>query len=181
MFAARPRLVIAALAAGFLLLGVAGGVAGYLAWTNRERADDWAARAGQLERAVESLNAVLVERTGDLNERTEELNSMAAKVRRAERAISRSESDVRALERRQRQLANEKARVEDARAAVTSEAAAIEDVANAFITCNDGLVELLNYVLAEDYGSADAAYPRVDGDCEEAEGELSAYLAAYGK
>jgi septal ring factor EnvC (AmiA/AmiB activator) len=173
--------VIAALAAGFLLLGIAGGVAGYLAWTNRERADDWAARAAELERAVESLNAVLVERTGDLNERTEELNAMAGKVRRAERAISRSESDVQALERRQRQLANEKAQVEDARAAVASEAAAIEDVANAFITCNDGLVELLNYVLAEDYGSADATYPRVDSDCDVAEGELSAYLADYGE
>jgi TolA-binding protein len=176
----RP-LLIGALALAFLLVAVAGSVAGYVAWENRERADRWEGRADELERNVRSLNAILVERSDALNERTEELNAMAAKVRRAERAVSRSEADVRSLEDRQRQLANEKAQVEDARAALAAEAKALEDVATAFITCKNGLVELLNSVLEEDFATASSISDRVDGQCETAEGELSAYLAAYGE
>ena len=112
---------------------------------------------------------------------------MAARVEQAQRAITRSEADVRSLERRQRRLANEKAQVEDARAqlalerdAIAEEADVLGNVAAAFVTCKNGLVELLNYVLADNDGAAAAIVGRVDGDCEVAEGELSSYIAAYG-
>ena len=177
----RRPLLIGALALAFLLLAIAGSVAGYVAWENRERADRWESRADELERNVRSLNEILVERSDALNERTEELNAMAATVRRAERAVSRSEADVRSLEDRQRQLANEKAQVEDARAALAAEAEALQDVANAFITCKNGLVELLGHVLDEDFAAASSVSSRVDGQCETAESELSAYTAAYGE
>ena len=177
----RRPLLIGALAVVFLLLAAAGAVAGYVAWENRERADRWEARADELEGNMRSLNEILVERSDALNERTEELNAMAATVRRAERAISRSEADVRSLEARQRQLANEKAQVEDARAALAAEAEALEEVASAFITCKNGLVELLNSVLEEDFVTASNISDRVDRQCQTAEGELSAYLAAYGE
>jgi septal ring factor EnvC (AmiA/AmiB activator) len=177
----RRPLLICALVLAFVLLAAAGSVAGYVASENRERAERWEGRADELERNVRSLNEILVERSDALNERTEELNAMAATVRRAERAVSRSEADVRSLEDRQRQLANEKAQVEDARAALAAEAEALEEVASAFITCKNGLVELLDHVLDEDFATASSVSSRVDGECQTAESELSAYLAAYGE
>ena len=139
-------------------------------------------------RNVSSLNEVLVERSEALNERTEELNAMAATVRRADRAIARSEADVRALERRQRELADEKAQVEDARAQLALEreevadrALALSGVADALVTCNNGLVQLVNYVLAEDFAAADAIYESTNADCQAADDELSAYNAAYAE
>jgi hypothetical protein len=176
----RRRLLVGAIALAIGLLVVVGGLAGYVAWENRARADRWEERATDLETNVESLNDLLVERSESLNERTEELNAVAAKVQDAERTIARSESDVRSLERRQRRLANEKAQVEDARAALALEAEALGEVAGAFITCKQGLDRLLGYVLADDLGAANAIVAGVDGDCRAAEGELSSYLAAYG-
>lgn len=176
----RRRLLFGGLVLAFLLLAGAGATAGYLAWTNKARADDWQARAARLEDNVEALDDVVLARTKDLNERTEDLNRMAAKVQQAEQAIARSEKDVRSLERRQRQLASEKAEVEDARAALALEAAAIEDVASAYIDCKNGLTELLNYVLAEDYLTAGTIAGRVDAECLTAERTLESYLTAYG-
>jgi chromosome segregation ATPase len=180
------RVLVVALGLVLLLLAAAGGVAGYLAWENKSRADRWEARAAELERNVSSLNEVLVERSEALNERTEELNAMAATVRRAERAVTRSEADVRALERRQRELADEKAQVEDARAQLALQreeladrALALRRIADALVTCNSGLVQLVNYVLAEDFAAADAIYEGTNADCQAAEDELSAYNAAY--
>jgi septal ring factor EnvC (AmiA/AmiB activator) len=182
------RWLVGLLAICFLLLAAAAGAAGYLAWENKTLADRWEARADELESNLSSLNTVLVERSEALNERTEELNRMAAKVRQAERTITRSEADVRALERRQRELADEKAQVEDARAQLTLEreeladrALALRGVADALVTCNSGLVELVNYVLADDFASADAIYASTNADCRAAEDELSAYNAAYAE
>jgi hypothetical protein len=176
----RRRIVLGVFALGTVLLVAAAATAGYLALENDARADRWEVRAGALEGNVESLNDLLVERSEALNERTEELNTMARKVQEAEQAIARSEADVVSLERRQRRLANEKAQVEDARAALALEAEALGDVAGAFITCKQGLDQLLGYVLAEDFGAANAVVAGVDRDCQTAEGELSSYLAAYG-
>jgi septal ring factor EnvC (AmiA/AmiB activator) len=182
------RVLVAALALGLLLLAAAGATAGYLAWENKARADRWEDRAGELERNVSSLNEVLVERSETLNERTEELNAMAATVRRAERAVTRSEADVAALERRQRELADEKAQVEDARAQLALEreeladrALALRGVADALVTCNTGLVQLVNHVLAEDFAAADAIYESTNADCQAAEDELAGYNAAFAE
>ena len=191
----RRRVLVGALALAVVFAVGAAAGAGYLAYENRDRADRWQARAADLERQVESLNDVLVERSQTLNERTEELNEMAAKVRRAERAVARSEADVLALERRQRQLANEKAQVEDARAALAlerdqlegqasslaEEREALAGVAVAFITCKNGLEELLDHVLAEDFGAASAVSGQIGTDCDTAESELDAYIADYGE
>jgi septal ring factor EnvC (AmiA/AmiB activator) len=177
----RKRLLIAGIVLAFLLLAAAGAGAGYLAFTNDERADRWQARAAALDQNVEALNDVVLERTEDLNERTEELNAMAGKVQRAETAITRSEADVRALERRQRRLANEKAQVEDARARLAVEQEALADVASSFVSCKDGLVELLNYFATDDFSGANAAYNRVASDCENAEQTLASYSATYGE
>jgi septal ring factor EnvC (AmiA/AmiB activator) len=178
--APRRRRIVVGLLLGFILLAGAGATAGYLAFVNKDRADDWEARALELDRNVAELEAALLERTDQLNARTEELNAMSAKVLDAEEAIGRSEADVRSLERRQRQLANEKAQVEDARAALEVQTDAIANVASAFITCKEGLVELLNYVLAEDYATASAVYPRIDGYCDTADNALNGYLARHG-
>lgn len=86
----RKRLLIAGTVLAFLLLAVAGVGAGYLAFTNDERADRWQARAETLDQNVKALKDVVLERTENLNERTEELNAMAVKVQRAETAIVRS-------------------------------------------------------------------------------------------
>ena len=176
----RKRLLLGGLVLCFLLLAGAGAAAGYLAFTNKERADLWEARAVDLEGDVAALERVVAERTDDLNERTDDLNAMAAKIVQAERTIARSEADVRSLEQRQRRLANEKAQVEDARAALALQASAMEDVAGAFIECNDGLVEYLGYIVEEDYVSASSEYGRINGYCQDAEDRLAQYLATQG-
>jgi hypothetical protein len=171
--------VAAVLVSQLLLLGLAG-AAGYLAWTNHDRADGWKARAVTLDRNVAALNDVLVERSETLNERTRELNLMAAKVRESQGALRRSEADVASLARRQRELANEKAQVEDERAEVAAEAEAVEGVAGAFIDCKSGLVDLLGYIANDDYYSANYYWDSVSADCSYAEESLSNYLGSYG-
>jgi septal ring factor EnvC (AmiA/AmiB activator) len=179
-FLSRRRLIISGLCLAVFMLVAAGGVAGYLAHSNKQRADQWADHAFLLQENLGSLEAELEERTGDLNQRTEDLNAMASKVQEAETAITRSEADVRSLEKRQRRLANEKAQVEDARAELAVQTGALEDVASAYIDCKSGLIELLNYILADDYATANAIVASVDGDCAHADDSLSGYLARYG-
>ena len=179
-FLSRRRLIISGLCLAVFMLVAAGGVAGYLAHTNKQRADQWADHAFLLQEDLDSLEEELEERTGDLNQRTEDLNAMASKVQQAETAITRSEADVRSLEKRQRRLANEKAQVEDARAELAVQTGALEDVASAYIDCKSGLIELLNYILADDYATANAIVASVDGDCAYADDSLSGYLARYG-
>ena len=124
----RPR-IVAVSAAAALLLGAAvtGGV---LAFTNRERADDWRDRSVVLQDLV-------ARRTSALNRQTARLNAAAATLRKAQESITRSEKDVTALEARQRELANEKAQIEDQRGQLII-------VAQALDTCNDGLIEFIN-------------------------------------
>lgn len=176
----RRRLKIAALVSSHLLLLGLTGAAGYLAWTNHDRADRWQARALVLDRNVAALNDVLVERSEKLNERTRELNSMAKKVRASQGALRRSEADVATLAKRQRELANEKAQVEDERSQLAAEADAIEGVAGAYIDCKSGLIDLLGFVSNEDYYSANYYWDGVSADCSYAENSLSNYLATYG-
>lgn len=167
-----------ALAVIVLLVAALAG-SGYLAVSNTSRADRWQDQALILERNVDQLNGVLVERSNTLNARTRELNRMAAKVRRQQTALVRSEADVSSLEQRQRALAAEKADVEDSRAQLAVQAAALENVADAFVDCKDGLVELLGYVLDEDFSLASAVIPDVSSDCGYAESALSGYNARY--
>jgi len=176
----RRRLLIGGVALTVLLLAATAAGATYVAWTNKDRADRWEARAAILERNVAALDEAVITRTEDLNERTSELNRMAAIVKKAEHAIKRSEADVKNLERRQRALAAEKAEVEDARAALALEADALEAVAQAYVDCKTGLVELLNYVLDDDYYSAGAVVGSVRSDCDSADASLDGYLATFG-
>jgi hypothetical protein len=176
----RRRLWISLLILGFVALAGFGAGGGYLAWQNSERATLWQERALRLERNVTQLNKVLSDRSSTLNERTRELNGMAVKARTAQRALRRSESDVASLSRRQRELANEKAQVEDARASLAVEATALRGVASATIDCKDGVVELLSYVLNDDYDSANYYVDGVRSDCDYAEETLQTYNSTYG-
>jgi TolA-binding protein len=176
----RRRLLIGGISVALISLVVVGGLAGYLAYSNKDKADRWMEHASLLQENLNSLEAELEERTDDLNQRTDDLNAMAAKVQQAETAITRSEADVRSLERRQRRLANEKAQVEDARAELAVQTAALEDVASAYVDCNAGLIEFLNYVVADDYITANAIAASVNADCTLAEDSLSSYLVRYG-
>jgi hypothetical protein len=176
----RRRLWVSLLVLVFVALAGFGGAAGYLAWQNSERATLWQERAVRLEGNVVQLNSVLSDRSSTLNERTRELNTMAVKARAAQRALRRSESDVASLARRQRELANEKAQVEDARAAVAAEATALRGVASATIDCKNGVVELLGYVLNDDYDSASYSVDDVRADCDYAAETLQNYNSTYG-
>jgi septal ring factor EnvC (AmiA/AmiB activator) len=176
----RRLLLLGCLATLLLLLVAAATSAGYLASTNKTRADDWQERAAEVQANVDRLEATLDERTTILNQRTKDVNTLAAKVAATERAIERSEGDVRRLERRQRQLAAEKANVEDARAALALQATAIEDVASAYIDCNSRLTEAIGYISAENYNGLNAIAGRVDADCAAADRAFRAYVANYG-
>lgn len=166
---------------GFVLVAALAGavMGGNIAHTNKARADRWASRAHELDRQVGVLNSVVLSRTQSLDARTRELNRMAIKVRNQQSALKRSQADVAGLSRRQRELANEKAQVEDARAQLAVQASAVEDVAQAFIDCKSGLLELLSYVLDEQYLSAQSLAGRVGSDCRYAESLLADYNASY--
>jgi hypothetical protein len=153
---------------------------GSLAYSNKNRADRWEARAFRLERNTEQLNGLLTERSTQLNERTRELNQIAKKFARQQGALTRSESDVASLSERQRQLAAEKAAVEDSRAALTVQARALDGVASALVVCNDGLIELLGYVFQGDDASVSAVIDGVAADCDSAELGLTEYRVRYG-
>jgi hypothetical protein len=171
------RLVIAIGALGLVLVVLS---ESYLVFSNKSRADRWQARSAALERNVDGLNRLLVMRSSQLNARTRELNRMGHKVRKEQQALKRSQADVSQLARRQRELANEKAQVEDSRAGLVVQAAALEGVSSAFANCKDGLVDLLDYVLNDDYVSAEAIVDSVGSECQYAENSLADYRASYG-
>jgi septal ring factor EnvC (AmiA/AmiB activator) len=173
------RWLILAIALAAVATAVAAGAA-YVAWENQDRAEGWEKRAFRLERNFEQLNGLLVERSTQLNERTSELNTLAATVTRQQNALVESESDVESLSERQRQLAAEKAAVEDERAALAVQSGALEDVASALVQCNSGLVQLFNYVVDGDRGSAGAIVGGVSADCAVAESGFDDYQARYG-
>ena len=176
----RGRLwpIVAVVVAVAAVLVVAGST--YIAFDNKSRAEDWAARAFRLERNTEQLNGLLVERSTQLNERTRELNALAAKVTRQQNALARSESDVATLSDRQRELAAEKAAVEDSRAALAIQSTALESVADSLVSCNAGLFELFEYVVEGDRASADAILGDVSQACALAESRLTGYRVRYG-
>ncbi|HXF97162.1 MAG TPA: hypothetical protein VNJ46_00950 [Gaiellaceae bacterium] len=176
----RGALLLASLVVLVLLLASALAGSTYLAVTNKSRADRWQERSELLEAHVDELNELLAERSSALNARTKELNRLAAVVRRQQRALKRSEADVSSLERRQRELAAEKAAVEDERAALAVQHGELVEVAEAFVACKDGLVELLGYVIDERFYEAGALLPEVAADCEHAEDSLARYSATYG-
>jgi hypothetical protein len=172
------RWFLPALFALVFLLAV-GGV-GWLAYDNKTRADAWEARAFRLERNTEQLNGLLIERSTQLNERTREVNQIAKKFARQQSALNRSESDVASLSERQRELAAEKAAVEDSRASLVVQSEALGSVASELVACNDGLVELLGYLVS---GNSAAVSDLIDGvaaDCDSAELSFAEYRSRYG-
>lgn len=171
--------LIAAVAVAVVAVLVAAASA-YVAYDNRNRAEDWEERVFRLERNTEQLNGLLVERSTQLNERTRELNKVATTVTRQQNALVRSESDVQNLTARQRQLAAEKAAVEDSRAALAQQSAVLEDVADTLVSCNSGLFELFGYVVEGDRASANAIVGEVSEACALAESRFAGYRARYG-
>jgi uncharacterized coiled-coil protein SlyX len=175
----RRRLLLVGLAAAAALLLLALVASTYLAFTNKSRADDWEGRTRVLERHIDGLNGLLVERSNLLDARTRELNRMASTVERQQSALDRSEADVSTLEQRQRELANEKAQLEDSRAQLRLQASRLEEVAGTLLECKDGLIQLLGYIVAQNYGAADAIIGGVGDDCRSAEQGIAAYNATY--
>jgi DNA repair exonuclease SbcCD ATPase subunit len=183
----RRRLVVrfGTVLAFLLVLGVAG-VASFLALSNRDRADRWAARTALLEKNVAALNHVLVSRTRVLNLRVRQMNRLAAKVEQGQAALSQSQGDVLRLEQRQRELANEKAQVEDQRQqlaterdALAAQKDALTSVASAFIQCNSGLSNALQAVAYQDYSWLSTYGTGVAADCANANSALANYNASY--
>jgi TolA-binding protein len=169
----RRRLRLAVVIVSVLVIAAALGLLGVLAWTNYDRANRWEQRAAQLDRNITALNEVVIKRSEQLNARTREVNEMARTVTRAERALERSEDDVAQLSQRQRELANEKAQLEDAQAA-------LQQAASAFATCKGGLIDLIAYVVQDDYASANYYVDQVNANCNYADQAFSDYLTRYG-
>jgi hypothetical protein len=172
----RIALVVFAL---LVLLGLAGAAAA-VAYLNDDRADRWQARAILLERNAAELNVLLVERSKTLNQRTRDLNASSRAIRDARGALRRSESDVASLAARQRELANEKAQVEDEREQIEVQASALVSVASSYITCKNGLVDLVGAVARDDWNWVDYYYDGISYDCDSAEESLDSYLYSYG-
>jgi hypothetical protein len=162
-----------------ILFAILAGLASYVAWENRERAESWEARALRYEAVAGELRVLVGERTQELNRTTETANDVARRLRETRAALSRSTSDVSQLSARQRELANEKAQIEDERQALEQERDALESVAGSFVTCNEGLFGILNAVLEDDYSYVSYYGQGVLDDCRAADAGLDDYLAAY--
>jgi hypothetical protein len=70
-------------------------------------------------------------------------------------------------------------RSKDSRAQLANQTAALTDVSTAFVTCNDGLAELLSDVLNQDYVSAQAIVGQTSSNCQYAEDALASYQSNY--
>lgn len=161
-----------ALAGVMVALVACVGVAAWIAYTNKTRADRWQARSGALQRNVTALNGIVVRRTVLLNARARQLNDLAGKVQQSQSALSQSEGDVQNLEGRQRALANEKAQLEDERSALTQ-------VASAYITCKSDLENVIQAIANSDYGWIDANGGTAQSDCASADSSLQGFLGSY--
>ncbi len=166
--------------AGALVLAAIAFAGGALTLVNARRASDWQQRAESLDRSVRELQRLLGARTAALNRRTRQANALAEVARRAQSQLRRSESDVASLEARQRELANEKAQVEDERSQLREQASALAAVAAEYVTCNSGLVDLVDATASQDWSYAASIVEDVAADCQDARASLSAYLASYG-
>lgn len=163
-FALTTPRVIALSVAAAVMLGAAG-AGGFLAYKNRERADDWR------DRSV-ALQDLVAERTKALNRQTARLNVASTTLRKARASITRSEKDVTQLELRQRELANEKAQIEDQRGQ-------LEVVTGSLGTCNTGLREVIDAIGAGvDLSTVDLT--PLAQTCQRADGALQTYLEAFG-
>ena len=129
---------------------------------------------------VDGQRVLIGQRTQALNRRTTQVNKLADRLRDTRTALRRSEGYVSTLACRQRELANEKARVEDERRQLQSQQAALETVATDFLSCNNGLVDVLSAVLDEDwdwvlyYGRSRLA------SCTDASESLDSYQRRFG-
>ncbi len=84
------------------------------------------------------------------------------------------------LTRRQRELANEKAHVEDERRQLQAQQAALVSVASGFIDCSDGLVDVLNAVLDEDWSWVSIYGRDRISSCSDANASLDSFRARFG-
>jgi DNA-binding transcriptional MerR regulator len=155
-----------------LLLLAVGGV-GTIAYLNGDRATDWQTRAETLQADVEQLNGIVVRRTDELNRRVLQLNTTGVKLKQTQSALRRSESDVTDLSARQRKLANEKAQLEDQKAA-------LERVSSDMADCTDQLVQLVGWLANEDWYSVQAYVNDVADTCGNAQAGLESYQSTYG-
>lgn len=166
-----------------VLLVLALGAIGTLAWatkSNADRAEGWRIRAIAAGEIVEGQRILIGQRSQALNRRTTQVNTLARKLRATRVALRRSEGDVSSLARRQRELADEKAQVEDARRQLETQQGALESVASGFIECNDGLFDLLDAVLDQDWGWVSIyATDRLSG-CTTASARLDVYIRQFG-
>jgi len=154
------------IAVAIVALGGAATYFVYAAKHNRDTAQRWQSRAGELERT-------LTARTSQLNKRTTALNKTAA-------SLKRSEADVDELESRQRQLATEKAQVEDDRGALEVQAKSLATIAGEQRQCTSALTELLNRYAAADYGWVDANASSVGATCGQAQTDFESFQAQFG-
>jgi chromosome segregation ATPase len=188
----RRRLIPIALLVLSILLSALG-MAGYLAYSNKSRADRWQTRAAGLDRNVKALNYILVRRTNTLGKRNRQLNQMAATVAAAQGKLSSSEAVVQTLEERQRQLANEKAQVEDQRQQLVAEKAALAadrdalatqastlvDVASAVVDCKSWLQDAVQAASSQNSTWFDVNGSALDSSCNDADRRVSDYNATY--
>ena len=156
------------------------GALGWATKTNNDRAERWRQRTIAAEEVVEGQRIVIGQRSQELNRRTTQVNRLAAKLRATRAALQRSEGDVSSLSRRQRELANEKARVEDERRQLQAQQAALTTVASAFIDCNEGLFDVLDAVLDEDWSWVSLYVRDRLSPCSDAEARLDSYLERFG-
>ena len=168
-FLSRKRALILLSAIAVVLAAVAGWAI-FAMHANEQRALSWQRRAQKLQANSTQLEALLTARTSLLNQRIDQLNRLAGRLRVSQVALNQSQGDVSSLEERQRQLANEKAQLQD-------QQRALDNVAGAYVSCKQDLVQLL----ADVANGYDTTYPygTANTDCTNADTSLQSYLSAY--
>lgn len=165
----RHRLTLL-LSALVLALAGLGGWALYAMHENEVHAHSWARRASVLQKEESQLQSLLSARTRLLNQRIDQVNGLAKKLKHSQAALGQSQGDVASLEERQRQLANEKAQLQD-------QQAALDEVASAYVSCKQDLVQLISDIA----GGYDTTYDFniASSDCSSADSSLQSYLSTW--
>lgn len=135
------------------------------AHSNRRSAQEWRARAVELQHVLDARTIQLAQRTHALTVASGQLGTLGGQVG--------------TLDQRTRALASEKAHVEDQRALLQARSDALTKVAQEETACSNGLSQAVPHIAAQDSAWLNVNGPVIDKACQQAQNDLNAFNAKY--
>jgi hypothetical protein len=134
--------------------------------SNRRSAQQWRARAIDLQRVLDARTVQLAQRTHALTVASGQLGTLGGQVG--------------TLDQRTRTLASEKAQLEDQRALLQARADALTKVAQEETACSNGLSQAIPHIESQDRVWLNVNGPVIDQTCRRAQNDLNTFNAKYG-